>query len=130
MRISDWSSDVCSSDLILAEHVLQIVDTHPERSYLSGSRWIGRKSLMQANMMALVAEADAAALAVEAAKSELEIARQAADAAKQVLDSTKGAYDDVLSKADDAGVPKAKLRKLVDERLRALIDAGLDRKST
>src|SRR3546814_18449761 len=76
-------------------------------------------------MMALVAEADAAALAVEAAKSELEIARQAADAAKQVLDSTKGAYDDVLSKADDAGVPKAKLRTLVDERLRALIDAGL-----
>src|SRR3546814_9672369 len=76
-------------------------------------------------MMALVAEADAAALAVEEAKSELEIARQAADAAKQVLDSTKGAYDDVLSQADDAGVPKAKLRKLVDERLRALIDVGL-----
>src|SRR3546814_18409674 len=81
-----------------------MVDKQPERSYLAGSRWIGRKSLMQANMMALVAEADAAALAVEAAKSELEIARQAADAAKQVLDSTKGAYDAVLYKDADAGV--------------------------
>src|SRR3546814_21148267 len=102
-----------------------MVDKQPERSYLAGSRWIGRKSLMQANMMALVAEADAAALAVEAAKSELEIARQAADAAKQVLDSTKGAYDDVLSKADDAGVPKADGKSVVEGKSVAVrVDPG------
>src|SRR3546814_3848240 len=38
MRISDWSSDVCSSDLCLASHMIRKVTSY--RSSLTRSAWV------------------------------------------------------------------------------------------
>ncbi len=56
---------------------------------------------------------------------QLEIARRSLDLAKLKLDAAKQFYDDVFSKCDEAGIPKAKLKKLAEERVQALFEAGM-----
>lgn len=73
---------------------------------------------MNNNLIHFLAEADAAALGLERARRDLEAAKQSLDVAKQ-------AYDVVIAKADDLGLPRAKLKRLTEERLAALIDTGL-----
>lgn len=70
------------------------------------------------NFLSVLGEADEASLRLERARRELEIA-------KQNLDSAKQAYDTVIAKADEMGLPRAKLKRLTEERLAALIDTGL-----
>lgn len=56
---------------------------------------------------------------------QLEIAKRNLDLAKQKLESAKQRYDDVFSRCDEAGIPKAKLKKLTEERVNALFETGV-----
>lgn len=56
---------------------------------------------------------------------ELERAKRALEAAKANLDSAKQAYDEIMSRAEEHGIPRARLKKLVDERVQALMEGGL-----
>ena len=68
--------------------------------------------------LSLLNQADAATL-------QLERAKRALDAAKLDLDAAKKAYEEVLAQADEHGIPKAKLKKLAEDRVSALLDSGL-----
>ena len=63
-------------------------------------------------------QADSVALQFERAKRALE-------AAKNELENAKRAYDEVLAQADDHGIPKAKLKKLTEDRVSQLLESGL-----
>lgn len=65
-----------------------------------------------------LAEADAVSLQLERAKRNLEIA-------KFDFETAKSEYEALLGRADDNGIPKAKFKKLTEERLAGLIDSGL-----
>lgn len=62
--------------------------------------------------------AEKARLAVESAKGALELAKQDADTARFRL-------EEALSKAEEAGHPRAKLRKVAEERVSSLLSSGL-----
>ena len=56
---------------------------------------------------------------------KLELAKIALETAKANLEAAKQAYEDVLAQADHHGIPRAKLKKLAEDRVQALIDSGL-----
>lgn len=59
-----------------------------------------------------------ARLAIEAAKVSLELAKQDAEAARLRLEES-------LARAEELGFPRAKLRKVAEERANALLTSGL-----
>jgi len=63
-------------------------------------------------------DVDLACLANEAAKAALELAKQEAEATRLRL-------EDTLSKAEEAGLSRTKLRKVAEERASALLASGL-----
>lgn len=73
--------------------------------------------------LSFLAQADNVTLKLELARSSLESAKNQFDAAKQ-------AYDELLAQADNHGIPKAKLKKLTEDRVQALIESGLISGST
>ena len=68
--------------------------------------------------LAFLAQADSATLALELARSQLDAAKAAFEAAKQ-------AHEELLGQGENHGLPKAKLRKITEERVSALIESGL-----
>lgn len=56
---------------------------------------------------------------------QFEKAKRALEAAKADLELAKKAYDEMLAQADKRGLPKAKLKKLTEDRVAALFEAGL-----
>jgi hypothetical protein len=56
---------------------------------------------------------------------KLELAKRALESAKTELEQTKQAYDEMLAQADAHGIPKAKLKKLTEDRVQALIESGI-----
>lgn len=75
--------------------------------------------------LSLVGEADAVALTLEQTKQKVELAKLNLEAAKQELERVKEAYEDVLTRAEGAGLSKAKLKKLVEERIQEMANLGL-----
>lgn len=65
-----------------------------------------------------ITQADQAAFELERAKRALELA-------KSNLETAKQAYDAIMAQAENNGIPRARLKKLVDERVQALLDGGL-----
>jgi hypothetical protein len=56
---------------------------------------------------------------------KLELAKNSFDAAKASLEAAKEEYDALLAQADTHGIPRAKLKKLTEDRVAALFEAGL-----
>lgn len=56
---------------------------------------------------------------------QLELARAAFETAKSQFEAAKLAHEDLLSQSESRGLPKAKVKKLADERVQALIEGGL-----
>jgi len=77
------------------------------------------------NIRAIIAQAETAAIAVESRKSELEAARRRVEELKVELDAAKAALEDAYAKCEEAGLPKAKARKVVEEIVRVLSEAGI-----
>ncbi len=65
-----------------------------------------------------LADADAVALRFEQAK-------RAVDHAKAAMEEAKAAYDGMLSRADEIGISRSKIKKLTDERIASLIESGI-----
>jgi hypothetical protein len=56
---------------------------------------------------------------------KLELAKRAFEEAKINLEFAKEAYDSLLTQADEQGIPKAKLKKLTEDRVQALLESGI-----
>jgi len=61
----------------------------------------------------------------ESVMLEMEKAKRNLETAKTNFDNAKRDYDELLSKADEVGVPKAKLKKLLEDRIAMLFDSGI-----
>lgn len=55
----------------------------------------------------------------------LEMAKKAIEGAKADFEAAKRAYDELFSQAEAHGIPKAKLKKLTEERVQALLESGV-----
>lgn len=75
-------------------------------------------------LLKLIQEADVAALEMERAKAHVDATKSALETAKENLESARKAFDEVLTKADDLGIPRQKVRKLIEERTYALMTSG------
>ena len=76
-------------------------------------------------LLDLIQEADRVAFDLETARANIEVAKQNLELAKETFENTKRSYEEMLSKADDLGVPRPKIRKLMEERTLALVSSGL-----
>ena len=61
----------------------------------------------------------------EAVMLEMEKAKRNLEAAKATFENAKRNYDELLAKSDEFGVPKAKLKKLIEDRIAMLFESGL-----
>jgi hypothetical protein len=61
----------------------------------------------------------------EAVMLEMEKAKRNLETAKTNFENAKKNYDEFLAKADDFGVPKAKLKKLIEDRIAMLFESGI-----
>jgi hypothetical protein len=76
-------------------------------------------------LIKLLQEGDATGLEMQKAQEALELAKHAVEQAKERLELSKGFFDQVLSRAEEAGIPRAKFKKLVEERVAGLWNSGL-----
>ena len=76
-------------------------------------------------LMKLIQDADLASVEVERAREVVENAKASLEAAKEGFELAKTQFDQTLMRADEMGVPRAKLKKLAEERTTVLISAGL-----
>lgn len=56
---------------------------------------------------------------------QLELARASLETAKAQFEAAKSAHEELLAQADSRGIPRAKLKKLTEDRVQALLEAGL-----
>jgi hypothetical protein len=77
------------------------------------------------DLIKFIQEADVAALQMEQAKGTVETAKQALETAKDNLDQARRFFDELLVRADELGIPRPKVRKLIEERTLALVASGL-----
>ncbi|PWU12244.1 MAG: hypothetical protein C5B49_16570 [Bdellovibrio sp.] len=68
--------------------------------------------------LAFLSQADSATVKLELAKTALETA-------KNNLETAKQAYEELLAQADAHGIPKAKLKKLMEDRVQPLFESGI-----
>jgi hypothetical protein len=76
-------------------------------------------------LMKLIQEADSAAVEFEKARIQVEAAKQNLELAKEAHEQARHFLDEVMSRADDIGVPRAKIKKLIEERTQSLVASGL-----
>lgn len=76
-------------------------------------------------LIKLLQEGDATGLEMQKALEALELAKSAVDQAKERFDLTKNYFEQVISRADEAGISRAKFKKLVEERVAGLWNSGL-----
>lgn len=77
------------------------------------------------DLIQLIQEADFALLDVERTRMGVESAKTALEMAKSDCDRAKSHFDSVIAKADSLGVPRAKLKKIIEERTAVLSASGL-----
>lgn len=77
------------------------------------------------DLIKLLQEGDATGLEMQKALDALEHAKKAVEQAKERFDLTKNYFEQVIAKADEAGIPRAKFKKLVEERVAVLWNSGL-----
>lgn len=77
------------------------------------------------DLLNLIQEADVHAIEMEQAREAVEVAKQALEAAKERFDQTKTTFEQTVARADDIGVPRAKFKKLIEERTTAVLGSGL-----
>ncbi len=73
----------------------------------------------------LLQEGDATGLEMQKALEALDLAKSAVDQAKERFELTKNYFEQVIARADEAGIPRAKFKKLVEERIAGLWNSGL-----
>lgn len=76
-------------------------------------------------LIKLLQEADGVAIENERARFQIEVAKQALDDAKTSYEKAKADLDAIISKSDELGIPRPKVKKLIEERTQALMLSGL-----
>ena len=56
---------------------------------------------------------------------KLELAKLAVETAKAELESAKEAHDELFAQAESHGIPRAKLKKITEDRVQALLESGM-----
>lgn len=74
--------------------------------------------VMKMSVLEYLAKVDFAAVQFEQAKREME-------SAKANFERSKQAYEEVLTQAEGLGLAKAKLKRVAEERVTALLESGL-----
>ena len=77
------------------------------------------------DLMKLIQDADVAAVDLEKARSQVETAKQNLETAKELQEQARLFLDEILSGAENIGIPRAKIKKLVEERTQMLVASGL-----
>jgi hypothetical protein len=70
-------------------------------------------------------DVDLAVLAFEKSRANIEAAKAALENAKQESEAARVRLEDALCRAEEAGLPRAKVRKVAEERANALLVSGL-----
>ncbi|MBC7464885.1 MAG: hypothetical protein H7256_02745 [Bdellovibrio sp.] len=76
-------------------------------------------------LMKLIQDADVAAVDLEKARGQVETAKQSLETAKELHEQARLFLDEILSRAEVIGIPRAKIKKLVEERTQILVASGL-----
>ncbi len=76
-------------------------------------------------ILKLLQEGDSIGLEMEKAREALEAAKLALEQAKEQFEEVKGQLEQIVTKAEEAGIPRAKFKKLVEERVAAMWASGL-----
>lgn len=77
------------------------------------------------DLIKLLQEGDATGLEMQKAQEALDHAKKAVEQAKERFELTKNYFEQVVAKADEAGIPRAKFKKLIEERVVGLWNSGL-----
>lgn len=77
------------------------------------------------DLMKLIQEADVASIDFEKARAQVEAAKLSLETAKEQQDQARAALDEIVNRADEYGVPRAKVKKLIEERTQMLMASGL-----
>lgn len=77
------------------------------------------------DLIKLLQEGDATGLEMQKALEALEHAKKSVEQAKERYDLTKNYFEQAIAKADEAGIPRAKFKKLIEERVAGLWNSGL-----
>ncbi len=76
-------------------------------------------------ILKLLQEGDVAGLDMEKSRVALDAAKAALEQAKEQFELMKSQFEQVVSRADEAGMPRAKFKKLLEDRTAALWASGL-----
>lgn len=76
-------------------------------------------------LIELIQEADLALLEIEQGRVAMDAAKVAFEMAKSDHERAKRTFEEVIARADEVGVSRVKLRKIVEERAAVLSASGL-----
>ena len=77
------------------------------------------------DILRLIHETDLASIEMERAKDAVEAAKAALEVAKEKYEGARSQYEQTVAQADEIGIPRAKLKKLIEERTNSLMSSGL-----
>ena len=77
------------------------------------------------DLIKLLQEGDATGLEMHKALEVLDLAKASVEHAKERYDLTKNFFEQVIARAEEAGIARAKFKKLVEERVAGLWNSGL-----
>jgi hypothetical protein len=77
------------------------------------------------DLMKLIQDADVASVEYEKARAQVEAAKLSLETAKEQQEQARAVLDDIVNRADEFGVPRAKVKKLIEERTQTLMASGL-----
>lgn len=69
-------------------------------------------------------DGDLAGLELEKSRESVELAKQALEVAKERFEAAKASFEDIAQRVDEAGMPKAKFKKVIEERTAVLWNSG------
>lgn len=77
------------------------------------------------DLLKVLQSGDLAGLEMEKARAAVDAARLALDEARTKFEFAKQAFEDVMEAAEESGLPRAKFKKLIEERTAGLWTSGL-----
>jgi hypothetical protein len=77
------------------------------------------------DLLKVLQSGDLAGLELEKARAAVEAARAALDESRVKFEFAKQAFEDVVTAAEEVGLPRAKFKKLIEERTAGLWTSGL-----
>jgi hypothetical protein len=77
------------------------------------------------DLLKVLQSGDLAGLELEKARAAVDVARATLEESRVKFEFSKQAFEDVVQAAEEAGLPRAKFKKLIEERTAGLWTSGL-----